>query len=60
MKGQYEITITFENYSFKTIRFNSYKKTQWDAETGKPFELEFLDRTEIRQIGNTRKSVLCR
>ena len=60
MKGQYEITITFENYSFKTIRFNSYKKTQWDAETGKTFELEFLDRTEIRQIGNTRKSVICR
>jgi DNA invertase Pin-like site-specific DNA recombinase len=42
--GIYDMTITFEDYSFKMIRFKSMSRKAWDSLTGENIEFEYMER----------------
>ena len=42
--GIYDMTITFEDNSFKMLRFNSMSRKAWDTLTGETVEFEYLER----------------
>jgi len=57
-KGIYEVTITFENYSFVTVRINSYKRKAWDAMTGDYIDFEYIQRTKLTVKNGVKKTVV--
>lgn len=57
-KGIYELTITFDDYSFVMVRINSYKRKAWYSTTGEKFEFDYLQRTKLTVKDGVKKNVV--